>query len=858
MDIRYLEYCPPGVPFYDVPATAPSDADDFPAARADLAPGWTRTINSHWVSLVPDRVTLPAQGWKIHVSATLDNAGRVLDVVRQYCEPRDIAFKFIRGPQILRRRNGKYGDRSASGKFIALYPTGEEQLATVLTELGALLDGERGPYILSDLRWRSGPLFVRYGGFALRTVLDASGREVFCIEDPEGRLVPDVRGPGFRPPEWVEIPDCLAESLAARNAGTLDDFPFRATKALHFSNGGGVYKATDTRDGGVVLLKEARPLAGLDDADADAVTRLERERWALDRLAGLNCVPALYDYRVGREHYFLAREFVDGPALIQEVHRRNPLVNADLPETEYTAYAAWATGLLDQVEQAVEAMHGRGVVFGDLHPNNILVSADGTIRFIDFEASSAAEDECGQVIAAPGFRAPEHCTGTAVDRYALGCLRLAVFLPLTVVMTWSPAKLDQLIQLVTGRFPVPADFEDRVRRDLQAPGPARAGAPTGPGSPVWPLPTARDWPVLRADLADGILSTATPDRDDRLFPGDIEQFRTPGGGVNLATGAAGVLWALAETGTQAPPEHIDWLTRAAGRLTDPRAGLYDGLGGIAFALDRLGRPGQGRELLERALRLPRDGMGEGLSGGLSGLGLVLLHFARTTADAALLDQCLELADTLTGRSRAGKRDTAARPGLLHGGAGAALFLVRLHEETSDPTFLHQAVEAVRTDLADLGWPPGGDRSDQAPWRTPLIAFGSGGLGMVLRELLRHRDDPGLTAALDAFRAATRQRFMLHSGLYHGRAGVTLALGHLRDGTETTADALREHLAGLGWHAVPREGGPLFLGDHNLRLSTDLATGSAGVLLALDSVFGTSGSGLPFLPGRTGGPDDHAA
>ncbi|MFD2122422.1 hypothetical protein ACFSNO_27530 [Streptomyces cirratus] len=66
---------------------------------------------------------------------------------------------------------------------------------------------------------------------------------------------------------------------------------FRATRALHFSNGGGVYVATDTRTGGSVLLKEARPLAGLDEDGADAVARLEREHWALEQLSGLELHP---------------------------------------------------------------------------------------------------------------------------------------------------------------------------------------------------------------------------------------------------------------------------------------------------------------------------------------------------------------------------------------------------------------------------------------------------------------------------------------------------------------------------------------------------------------------------------------
>jgi hypothetical protein len=39
--------------------------------------------------------------------------------------------------------------------------------------LGELLYGQPGPYILSDLRWGSGPLYVRYGGFAERYCIDA-------------------------------------------------------------------------------------------------------------------------------------------------------------------------------------------------------------------------------------------------------------------------------------------------------------------------------------------------------------------------------------------------------------------------------------------------------------------------------------------------------------------------------------------------------------------------------------------------------------------------------------------------------------------------------------------------------------
>jgi hypothetical protein len=51
---------------------------------------------------------------------------------------------------------------------------------------------------------------------------------------------------------------------------------------------------------------------------------------------------------------------------------------------------------------------------------------------------------------------------------------------------------------------------------------------------------------------------------------------------------------------------------------------------------------------------------------------------------------------------------------------------------------------------------------------------------------------------------------------------------------------------LTWHAVGYRGGLAFPGDQLHRLSTDLATGSAGVLLALGAVLGERPAHLPFL------------
>ncbi|GHC51245.1 class III lanthionine synthetase LanKC [Streptomyces cinnamoneus] len=849
MMLQYLNYCRPGDVFYDKPVVDEDSATAYGAGLADLPGQWRRETNADWAMVIPPGIDLPRQGWKIHVSATLENAEQVLKAVWDHCVPRGVTFKYIRNAQVLFRRNSKYGDRSASGKFITVYPLDEEHLATLLGELGELLDGSDGPYILSDLRWRAGcPLYVRYGAFVEQTVRNAAGETVHCVTDPDGNLVPDHRGPGFRPPAWAPLPACLTDALAARSAGTLRDFPFRATKALHFSNGGGVYEATDIRDGATVLLKEARPLAGLDDTGADAVARLEREHWALEQLAGLTRTPRLIDYRIGSEHYFLAREYVAGTPLFKAMEKRNPLLNRDLPAEEAAPYAQWALHVLDEIETGVREMHERGVVFGDLHPSNVLVREDGgddgapTIAFIDYEASSETSAEAGQPIGAPGFRAPAGYTGTAVDRYALGCLRLALFVPLTIMFSWSPRKVDQLIDVARRHFPLPADFADRVRADLGTG--ARPDAPAAAAEQPEPSWEPSGLPALRRAIADAITACATPGRDDRLHPGDIQQFLAPDGGVTFAHGAAGVLWALAVAGAPAPAGHTDWLLRAADRLTDPRPGFHDGLAGIAYALDHLGRTDEALGLLGRVTGAALDAADTTFHSGLPGIGLTWLHFAGRTGDGALLDAAAGIADRLVdgaGGSAAGR----PRPGLLHGHAGTALFLLRLYERTQDAKLLHHAVEALRQDLADIGH-PGQASGGDAPWRSPLLGAGSAGLGMVLHDALAHHDEPGFAAARDAIRDVTKPHFVQHAGLFHGRAGMALALAHMQDGDPEAEAALQRHVAAFAWHSHLLDGRPAFLGDQLLRLSADLATGAAGVLLATHAVHADAAVGLPFF------------
>ncbi|WJV49084.1 class III lanthionine synthetase LanKC [Streptomyces flavofungini] len=923
MDKRYEVYCLADRHFYETPdrLSAPEQADTvYATARRPVPDGWRAERAGDWLTLVPvddEGTVLPApqQGWKIHVSATRADADEVAAAVWDYCVPRRVPFKFVPGPALLLLRNSKYAGRDKSGKFVTVYPADEQQLHTVLRELGKILDGREGPYVLTDLRWGEGPLYVRYGAFTRRVCDDGRGRMVPAIEDADGRLVPDSREPAFKVPAWVTLPDFLKPHLDARDATNVKDLPYRLEKALHFSNGGGVYVGTDTRDGRKVVLKEGRPHAGLAADGADAVTRLEREKDALEKLSGLGVAPEVRDWFELGGHRFLVMDFLQGRTLNSFFADRHPLCVHEPSAEDVSAYTRWALRIHALVEEAVAAVHARGVVFNDLHLFNIMVAPDEqSVSLLDFEAAAGVDQPGRQALAHPGFVAPADRSGTGIDRYALACLRLALFLPVTTLLVIDREKAAHLAEVIATEFPeVPREFLDQAVAEITgAAGDAGAGAVgearttaeaegegdaegetsrerrTGSGRRVRDFVVEpRDWPRSRDSMTAALLASATPERDDRLFPGDVGQF-ADGGGLGLAYGAAGVLYALAETGAQRYEEGEHWLLKhTAPPPAGTPLGLHDGIAGIAHVLDRLGHRTRALDLVGLVLDENWERLSSDLYGGLAGLGLALDGLARTTGERDLDEHALRAARILTSRMVAAEAAAAAGPGtqagpgtpagsrragLLRGASGPALLFLRLYDRHGAPDFLDLAAQALRADLARCVPQRDGGLAVDEGWRTmPYLGDGSVGIGMVLDDYLTYRHDEQFAAARADILTAASSRFCAHPGLVQGRAGMILHLSRTQhapgaddgtgpgtDGASGAADAtataarLAGQIDGLGWFAMPYERHLAFPGNQLLRLSMDLHTGTAGCLLALGAALDTerppgARAHLPFLP-----------
>ncbi|MDP2006949.1 MAG: protein kinase [Rubrivivax sp.] len=155
-----------------------------------------------------------------------------------------------------------------------------------------------------------------------------------------------------------------------------------------------------------------------------ASQRFEREGRILARLEHPH-IARLLDAGVADDGQpYLVLELVRGEHIDRHCDARRLGVDARL-------------ALFDDVLAAVAHAHTHGVIHRDLKPGNILVTADGTVKLLDFGIAKLMDDEDGGAGApaltrdggralTPEYAAPEQLRGegvtTATDVYALGVL----------------------------------------------------------------------------------------------------------------------------------------------------------------------------------------------------------------------------------------------------------------------------------------------------------------------------------------------------------------------------------------------------------------------------------------------------
>jgi eukaryotic-like serine/threonine-protein kinase len=183
---------------------------------------------------------------------------------------------------------------------------------------------------------------------------------------------------------------------------------------------GAVYKAEDTELGNrLVAVKEMSQQNGTSQQDnLEATEAFKREALMLADLMHPN-LPRIYDHFTEAGHWYLVMDFIEGETLEDYLNQAN---GHRLPVQE-------ALDIALQLCNVLSYLHSRQppIIFRDLKPSNVMLTADGHVYLIDF--GIARHFKPGQVkdtiaFGSPGYAAPEQYgkaqTTPQSDIYSLG------------------------------------------------------------------------------------------------------------------------------------------------------------------------------------------------------------------------------------------------------------------------------------------------------------------------------------------------------------------------------------------------------------------------------------------------------
>lgn len=175
-----------------------------------------------------------------------------------------------------------------------------------------------------------------------------------------------------------------------------------------------LYRGTHTKTGEVAAIKV---LSDYGCRVADKLTRKLKKDWEGSRALKLQHRNVVRTIACGKEHgcYYILMEFLPGGNLSDLLRSHSPALDGKRLE------------VLRQATRGLEYVHACGVIHRDICPRNVMLSAYGVAKLIDFGVAADRGDRIrntGQRTGRPAYMAPElirtNHFDDRTDIYAMG------------------------------------------------------------------------------------------------------------------------------------------------------------------------------------------------------------------------------------------------------------------------------------------------------------------------------------------------------------------------------------------------------------------------------------------------------
>lgn len=784
------------------------------------------------------------QGWKIHIGATMDNAQQILTVVSAILLERKIAFKHVSNESMWHSLNSKNGNRISSGKFITIYPNDDEFVQLLDLIYDAIKDYEKGPYILSDRSWKDSNVYYRYGGF--KKMFNEEGQ--LCIKDKEGNLIPDFRTPYYTIPDFVKEPEELrnAYGTPTKKIKESELSRYEIKQSLRHSNSGGIYLAFDKKGKKNVIIKEARNKAGLDGNGIDAIQRLKNEYRMLERLSDIPGIVRVENYFKTWENIFLVEEYVEGTDLTHWIAQNYPYH----PNQDIHAYSEKIQRIIENIKHSIIGMHSKNVGMGDMQPSNIMISDTLETVLIDFESADEMDNQGKSAMLTVGFADPRNTTNEERDWYGLKKILKYCILPIG-----SIEHLDENIKAAHDSWILKeygSDFYQYYKKfEMECDTHLQVTKETCIKKPIG---NRRDMDLVQLIrwLRKGLISNCT--ERDSLIQGDIRQFETPNGKYNVQTGAFGAILALLRTGGL-QKDHKAWIscyTQTKKSNVENDIGLFTGQAGIASVLYEAGYKTEAKEIFDKLIcDYKKNDIT--LRSGLAGFGIALSYLYLDTQEEKYLKEIYAISDCIKKYETKGgdiiPKDWSGVPiGLIDGWSGVSLFYSAMYMVTHDEKMMKEAIAMIKKDLSNTVI-----QEDLKVLQTlddklrllPYLSGGSLGIAVAIWYLNTVGKQKVFEEELNLIINVSRLRCTYSAGLFEGMGSFLLIPAIMEEHYRKQTDVVSKLIENFKIFLFVGENGIICPGNFSYRYSSDLYSGNAGIMLALDGI--NSGNPLSWMP-----------